>query len=152
MPVLKNSRHELFCQNLAKGMTQDRAYAEAGFKPNRHNATRLNTNETIRNRVAELLTRNVTKQDEAIAITTESLLAEAEAARVKAMNEKGGAAAAIAALTAKAKLAGVWIERSEQTNLKGDLNSLSDAELAAIVRQGQPEPVQPNLAANKKLN
>jgi hypothetical protein len=141
MPVLKNSRHELFCQNLAKGMTQDRAYTEAGFKPNRHNATRLNTNETIRNRVSELLTRNVQKQDEIVAITTQSLLAEAEAARVKAMSERGGAAAAIAALTAKGKLAGVWIERSEQTNKTGDLNSLSDAELAAIVRQRQSKPL-----------
>jgi hypothetical protein len=152
MPVLKNARHELFCQNLAKGMTQDRAYAEAGYKPNRHNATRLNTNEAIRNRVSELLTRNVQKQDEKVAITTQSLLAEAEAARVKAMSEKGGAAAAIAALTAKGKLAGVWIERSEQTTKTADLDSLSDAELAAIIRQGQPEPVTPNHEGNKKLN
>jgi hypothetical protein len=152
MPVLPNARRELFCQNLAKGMTQDRAYAEAGFKPNRHNATRLNTNETIRNRVAELLTRNVQKQDEMVAITTERLVALAEEARLKAMNERGGAAAAIQALTAIAKLTGRWIEKSETTNKTGDLNSLSDAELAAIVRQGQPEPVQPNLEANKKLN
>ena len=38
--------------------------------------------------------------------TAESLIAEAEAARAKAMSEKGGAAAAVSALTAKAKLAG----------------------------------------------
>ncbi len=69
---------------------------------------------------------------------------------MKAMSERGGAAAAIAALTAKAKLASVWVERSEQTSLKGDLNSLSDAELAAIVRQGQPEPVPPNHEGNRE--
>ena len=44
------------------------------------------------------------------------------AVRIKAMNEPGGASAAIAALTAKAKLAGIWIERSEQTAKTGDLS------------------------------
>ena len=46
------------------------------------------------------------------------------------------AAIAFALVTAKAKLAGLWIERSERKSL-GDLNSLSDAELAAI-RAGWP--------------
>ena len=70
---------------------------------------------------------------------------------MKAMNKKGGAAAAIAALTAKAKLSGRWIERSERTTKTDDLNALSDAELAAIVRQGESQPVQVNPEA-KKLN
>jgi hypothetical protein len=49
--------------------------------------------------------------------------------------------AAIAALTAKAKLAG---ERSEQTTKAGDLNQYSDSELAAIVRAGQLDtPLKP---------
>ena len=29
MPVLKNSRHELFCQNMAKGMSTPDAYVAA---------------------------------------------------------------------------------------------------------------------------
>ena len=78
-------------------------------------------------------------------------MAEAEAARAMAMEEKQPAAA-IAALTAKAKLAGKWVERSERTTKTDDLNTLSDAELAAIVRQGQPAPVQPNHETDKKLN
>jgi hypothetical protein len=41
---------------------------------------------------------------------------EAEAARAKAMSEKGGAAAAVSALTAKAKLAGMWREKVDQHN------------------------------------
>ena len=49
-------------------------------------------------------------------VTIESLIAEAEAARVKAMSEKGGAAAAVSALTAKAKLAGMWREKLDQHN------------------------------------
>jgi hypothetical protein len=47
-------------------------------------------------------------------VTIKSLIAEAEAARVKAMSEKGGFAAAVSALTAKAKLAGMWREKFEQ--------------------------------------
>jgi hypothetical protein len=43
-------------------------------------------------------------------------MAEAEAARAKAMSEKGGAAAAVSALTAKAKLAGMWREKVDQHN------------------------------------
>ena len=49
-------------------------------------------------------------------VTIESLMAEAEAARAKAMSEKGGAAAAVSALTAKAKLAGMWREKVDQHN------------------------------------
>jgi hypothetical protein len=39
-----------------------------------------------------------------------------EAARAKAMSEKGGSAAAVSALTAKAKLAGMWREKVDQHN------------------------------------
>ena len=49
-------------------------------------------------------------------VTYESLIAEAEAARVKAMAEKGGAAAAVSATTVKAKLAGMWRDKVDQHN------------------------------------
>ena len=143
MSILKNARHERLCQNLAQGMSQDKAYEEAGYKPNRHNASRLaNTNETIRKRVAELMSRNIQKQDEMVAISTESLLAEAEAARVKAMAERGGAAAAIQAIVAKGKLSGRWIEKSETVNKSEDLSTYSDAQLAAIIKGTEPEKTQ----------
>jgi hypothetical protein len=47
-------RHEAFAQAVAKGMTADAAYSAAGYKPNRHNAARLNTIEHIRSRVAAI--------------------------------------------------------------------------------------------------
>jgi hypothetical protein len=89
--------------------------------------------------------------DEMAKITTERLLVIAEEARTKAMSERGGSAAAIAAITAIAKLSGKWIEKSETLSRTDDLNQLTDAELAAIVRQGQPEP-QPLSPQAKKLN
>ena len=54
MPTLKNQRWERFCQGLAKGMTGDAAYAEAGYAPNRKNAARLKANEVIQARMREL--------------------------------------------------------------------------------------------------
>jgi hypothetical protein len=57
---------------------------------------------------------------ELAAVTIETLIAEAEAARSKAMAEKGGANAAVAAITAKAKLAGLWREKVAQTDPSGE--------------------------------
>jgi phage terminase small subunit len=54
MPVLKNAKHERFAQGLFGGMTADEAYETAGYEPNRGNASRLKSNESIRKRVAEL--------------------------------------------------------------------------------------------------
>ena len=51
MPVLPNARHERSAQALSQGMTQEKAYIAAGYKPNRHNAARLRRTQTkhIRN-------------------------------------------------------------------------------------------------------
>ena len=115
MPALKNPRHEAFAQALARGMSASAAYVEGGYKANRHNAAALAREEHIRTRVAELQEEQLAIHQQATAaaaankqVTIESLIAEAEAARAKAMSEKGGAAAAVSALTAKAKLAGMW--------------------------------------------
>lgn len=72
MPVLPNSRHERFAQELAKGRTADDAYAAAGFKPDRGNASRLTANDSIKARVTEILARGA----ERAAITEEMVLRE----------------------------------------------------------------------------
>ena len=54
MPILANARHERFAQELAAGKTADEAYQNAGFKPNRGNASTLKANQSIIDRVAEL--------------------------------------------------------------------------------------------------
>jgi hypothetical protein len=66
-------------------------------------------------------------------VTIESLIAEAEAARAKAMSEKGGAAAAVSALTAKAKLAGMWREKVDQLG-QGSITIILEER---IVRPGE---------------
>lgn len=61
MSKLKSDRKELFAINLSKGMTQDAAYSDAGYKPNRSGSSRLAANVNIINRVAELRSRQVAK-------------------------------------------------------------------------------------------
>ena len=78
---------EKFAQELATGKTADAAYVLAGYRANRSNAARLSANRDIQKRVAEIQSVGA----ELAAITVETLIAEAEAARSKAMGEKGGA-------------------------------------------------------------
>ena len=54
MPILSNAKHERYCQNRVEGQTNHEAYANAGYKPNRGNAARLNANESIQGRIREL--------------------------------------------------------------------------------------------------
>lgn len=61
MPVLKFPRHEQFAQYIAQGKTADEAYELAGFKPNRHNASRLKTKDNVSARIAEIVARKSEK-------------------------------------------------------------------------------------------
>ena len=111
MGPLRNTKHEAFACALAEGKSISEAYEAAGYKPSRPHASRLATNGNIRGRVAEL-------QDAAAAetqITVQSLIEEAADIQERATNA-GQYSAAIAALIAKAKLAGRWIDRTEQRN------------------------------------
>lgn len=83
MPVLPNPKHELFAQELAKGVTATDAYVTAGFKPNRHNAAGLAQKQHISERVQELLAKRemmdgqaTAKAIEKLAITKEAVLGE----------------------------------------------------------------------------
>jgi len=77
-------------------------------------------------------------------VTIESLIAEAEAARAKAMSEKGGAAAAVCALTAKAKLAGMWREKVDQHNTGSPV--YERIERVIVERPPQSNDVRPSLS------
>ena len=134
MPALSNSRHELFAQVLAAGCSATEAYVKAGYRLNKGNAGRLKANEHIRKRVEELQARNVQAQEAAVGVTIEQLRAQfAEAYAIA--KELSQPTAMVAATTAQAKLAGLWIERSEHMRKQPD--EMSDAEIAAILR-GNP--------------
>src|SRR5215472_8115567 len=131
---LPNPRHELFAQGLAAGKPAPEAYFAAGYNsPNKGNASNLiKTNPQIAKRVADLQQRNVAKRDEHAAVSVAQCLTELEQARTRAM-EAGRFNDAIAAVTAKAKLSALWIEKSERTNVRVDAAKLSDEELVARI-------------------
>jgi phage terminase small subunit len=110
MTGLTNMRHELFCQELAKGKTQEAAYIAAGYavKGARANASTLIANHNILDRIAVLKQQGA----ERAATTIASLVEELEVARLKAMAaDTVQASAMIAATMAKAKLLGLLTDR-----------------------------------------
>lgn len=72
MPILKNSRHELYCRGVAEGKTSDQAHTDAGYAPNRCNAARLKSNKNIQARILELQERSFKRHD----ITVDRILEE----------------------------------------------------------------------------
>lgn len=128
MAALSNPKHERFAQGLAKGKSQAEAYAEAGYTPSEPNASRLSRNDKVQARVAELQDRGAIRAE----VTIASLIQEAADIQEAAKADKQYSAAT-AALTAKAKLAGLWIDKNENTNRNVDPAQVSDADLAAVV-------------------
>jgi hypothetical protein len=108
MPILENQRHELFAQELATGKSASEAYALAGFKESRKNASRLRAKEDVKARLAELQAVSA----RSTAITIESICAELDQANQVAM-ERGQAAAMVSASTLRAKLGGLMVEKVE---------------------------------------
>lgn len=140
MPVLSNPRHERFAQELAKGKSAAEAYVIAGYEKNTGNASTLKSQESISNRVNELLAerdemaRKATeKAAEALAIDREWVLARLVENVDRAMqavpvrlDEEGNAAngeyryegsVANRALELLGKELGMFIDRSENVNV-----------------------------------
>ncbi len=134
MGALQNARHELFAQALAKGKTADEAYAAAGFQPDRGNASRLTSNDSVRARVDEIKSKAAAR----VVVTVESLSQELEEARAIALKERQSSAA-VQATMGKAKLFGLGVENRrlsgtvQVVTITADkLDTLSDDDLAAL--------------------
>ena len=130
---LKNDRQELFCLALIEGKTAGKAYADAGFRPNRHNAHRLSTKEYIRARLAELQAERAAKWE----LTKDWVLNELRDNLEKAKAWKQSAAANQAANLLGKEL-GMFVERREVTGKDGgpirteDVNALTTQQLMDI--------------------
>lgn len=79
MPILRNPKHERFSQNLASGMSLLDAYEDAGFKPDRGNASRLQQKDSILRRVQELFDSRAVIDAKATEIAIEKLAITKEA-------------------------------------------------------------------------
>jgi len=108
MAPLRNQRHERFCLALAEGHSIAESYALAGYSKNTGNASRLNANECVQARVAELQAQTAASTK----ITIESICQELADATAVAKS-KGQAQAMVSASALRAKLAGLMIERHE---------------------------------------
>lgn len=125
MSLLRNSLHEAAAQHLAAAKAEDghslidEAAIIGGLDPNgssfKANARKFCNRKDIKKRVAEIQLAGAIMAETSVA----SLIVETDDARLKAMREKGGASAAVQAIICKAKLAGLWIEKSALTGKDG---------------------------------
>jgi hypothetical protein len=130
---LKNTRHERFAQELAKGKSQVDAYETAGYKPNDGHAARLAGNGRVRDRVLELTKITTEKVIEKTAIDAAWVLKKAAELHAKALEEKQ-LSVAKGALDLIGKHVDVQAFR-EQMQFSGliEYKNLSDEEIAARI-------------------
>lgn len=111
MAALSNAKHEAFASALARGMTADAAYVEAGYRPNRGNAATLKANQSIADRVAEIQAQAA----QGTVTSVESLISEGWSIIAAAKSDRQHAAAS-QTLERIAKLAGLWVDKAETKN------------------------------------
>src|SRR4051794_12286066 len=135
MPPLPNARHEMVAQLVAQGTTKTEAYAAAGYQPDRHNASRLTTKDTVQQRIAEIQAGAV----QSAQVTIASLVAAADEIRGLAVRDKQYSAA-VGAVKEIGILSGLRIDRRE-VGSPGEFDRLSDAELMKLI-EGSVELVE----------
>ncbi len=108
MGLLKNTKHELVAQEIAKGGTIIAAYTKAGYKPNTGHASRLASKGSIQRRIAELQENAAFRTQTTVA----SLEQELEEARALAARD-GTPSAMVAASMGKAKLLGFLTDKQQ---------------------------------------
>lgn len=137
----KRQRHadrlEVVAQAIAAGKSPVEASAAAGYPQGSSfasNARKRAQRADVRSRVREIQAEGAARA----AVTAESLIVETEEARSLAMAIEAPAAA-VSAIIAKAKLAGIWRERAEVTGKDGkplleppDLSKLTNEQLATF--------------------
>jgi hypothetical protein len=160
VPTLKNARHEVFAQEVAKGKSNTEAYEIAGYRDGKKNAHRLGTDKGILGRVNEILAEReyIHGQATADAIKAAALTKEwviemltqnvAKAMQAKAvLNDDGEpigeysyqGSVANRALELLGKELGMFIDRKEVTlENKRDAADWNRAELVAILNDSRP--------------
>jgi hypothetical protein len=132
MPVLKNARHELFCQAVAQGKELQEAYIEAGFNDGSSgNPSRLKMRKDIERRVSELLNKranNVLRKTAREAeITRDVILGKLEEAFRTAKKARNGSAMSMAAFN-MARVCGLVVDRREVGEV-GAFDHMTDEQL-----------------------
>jgi phage terminase small subunit len=148
MPTLKNTKHERFAQELARGKSQAEAYKLAGYKPDSGAASRLSGNVSIQTRVAELQEKIVSRVVERAVVSKEWVIeklvenAERSLQARRATGEDGEETGefkyqgnvANRALELIGKELGMFVDRKE-VGKPGEFADLSDDEIDAQIRE-----------------
>lgn len=113
MPVLANSKHELFAEGVASGKSQTQAYIDAGYsaKGADVNAVRLIGKDRVAARIQELKERVAKRVEITQADIIQSLLRIA--GKGEGLGEASGLSVARASYMDAAKLAGLVVDKSE---------------------------------------
>ena len=131
MPVLKNARHELFCQEVAKGKTLTDAYTAAGYAWSDGNASLLAQKPAVSDRIKEILGKSARNTAITVQRVTDMLIEDRELAR-----ELGQAGPAVAATNSVGKLYGMFVDKTEHTIKRAPPAELTDEQLAELLHSG----------------
>lgn len=116
MPALKNTRHERFAQELAKGKSQVEAYRLSGYDGTgpamEASASRLVRNAKVASRLAELQAGAAKRTEITVASITERLMRLSD--KAEKLGDAPGLQASRAAAMDAAKLNGLIIEKSQR--------------------------------------
>lgn len=159
MPTLPNAKHERFAQALAGGASQIEAYALAGYKAHRGNASSLAQSKNILERVAKLLAERETIHSQGVAKAIEQTAATEEWIINKLIQNVERASTAEPVLDSKGnrtgeyrydgavvnrslellgKQRGMFIDRKE-VGRPGDFKDLNDDQLRDLVNREAAE-------------
>ena len=135
MAALSTPRQERFARLTFKGIPPYRAYPEAGYRFDRSNPYRLTENDRVKRRVSELQKAAAMRTIN----TVESIADELDEAKelAKRVEQPG---AMVAASTAKAKLLGLMVDRSEVKSI--DLSAADDDQIRQFIAAMGLDPDQ----------
>jgi phage terminase small subunit len=116
MPSLKNARHEIFVQEIAKGASGRDAYKTAGFAVSSDNVADVNASRLLRDAKVQARLQELQQMAQARALLTlEDHIEQLKVLREQAKTNNQ-VSAAIAAEVKRGELMGYYIERRESTN------------------------------------
>lgn len=140
MPILKNTKREIFAQNIFSGQDNMTAYVNAGYKPNLGNATHMRMIPEVKARIEELLSARLAKVDKKVDASIKKAAINRDWVMAKLIENYEQAflncdfSPANKALELLGKELGMFIERKE-TGGPGDFARMNDDELRNFIAQ-----------------
>jgi phage terminase small subunit len=133
--MLKNPRWERFAHAIARGLTIDKAYQEAGYSANRGNASRLNAVERVKTRVVQLknLVENLQLRSTHSVVLTQAWVIENLVSVVFAAKDQGDFAGMNRALHLLGLQLGMFVNR-EEIGRPGEYDGLTIEEKRVRIR------------------